>query len=64
MLRFYLLGILTNAVAFAIWNLDQHGLVCAPASLIQGHAAWQLLGALSLWLTFSYYRSERPAFRS
>jgi hypothetical protein len=60
MLRFYLLGILTKAIAFTIWNLDQHGLVCAPASLIQGHAAWHLLGALSLWLTFSYYRSERP----
>lgn len=55
----YLAGIATKAVAFAIWNLDQHGLVCSPASLFQGHAVWHLLGAASLWLTFLYYRSER-----
>ncbi|MFA6113934.1 MAG: ceramidase domain-containing protein [Sphingomonas sp.] len=60
-LRFYLAGILVNAIAFAIWNLDQHGLACAPASLIQGHAAWHLLGAVATWLTFAYYRSERTA---
>ena len=58
-LRFYLAGIVAKAVAFTLWNLDQHGLVCAPHSLIQGHAAWHLLGATSLFLTFSYYRSER-----
>ncbi len=58
-LRYYLLGILAKAVAFTIWNLDQHGIVCAPASLIQGHAIWHLLGATAIWLTFSYYRSER-----
>jgi Ceramidase len=58
-LRFYVMGIIIKAVAFAIWNLDQHGLVCAPQSLIQGHAVWHLLGATSLWCTFLYYRSER-----
>lgn len=58
-LRFYLAGILVNAIAFAIWNLDQHGLACAPSSLIQGHAIWHLLGAVATWLTFAYYRSER-----
>ena len=56
---FYLLGIVAKAVAFTIWNLDQHGVVCAPDSLFQGHAVWHLLGATSLWLTFLYYRSER-----
>lgn len=59
--RYYLLGILAKAVAFTIWNLDQHGIVCAPTSLIQGHAIWHLLGATSIFLTFSYYRSERRA---
>jgi hypothetical protein len=57
----YLGGILATAVAFAIWILDQQGVVCAPRSLLQGHAAWHVLGALSLWLSFSYYRSERAA---
>jgi len=59
MVRFYLLGMLANAVAFAIWNLDQHGLVCSPSSLIQGHAIWHLLGALAMWMSFSYFRSEQ-----
>jgi hypothetical protein len=58
---FYLGGILAKAVAFTIWILDQKGIVCAPHSLWQGHAVWHLLGATSLWLSFSYYRSERPA---
>jgi hypothetical protein len=57
----YLGGILATTVAFAIWILDQTGAVCAPHSLLQGHAVWHLLGALSLWLTFSYYRSERAS---
>ncbi len=61
MLRFYLLGILAKAVAFTIWNLDQHLIVCSADSLLQGHAAWHLLGATSIFLTFSYYRSERRA---
>jgi Ceramidase len=61
MLSYYVAGIATKALAFAIWNLDQHGLVCQPESLFQGHAIWHLLGATSLWLTFLYYRSERAA---
>jgi Ceramidase len=56
---YYFAGIAAKAVAFTIWNLDQHGTLCAPDSLLQGHAAWHLLGATSLWLTFCYYRSER-----
>ena len=56
---YYFAGIAAKAVAFTIWNLDQHGTLCAPESLLQGHAMWHLLGATSLWLTFLYYRSER-----
>lgn len=58
-LSYYLSGIATKAVAFTIWNLDQSGTLCAPESLLQGHAVWHLLGATSLWLTFLYYRSEK-----
>ena len=57
---YYLIGIALKAAAFTIWNLDQHGVVCAPHSLFQGHAVWHLLGATSLWGTFLYYRSENP----
>lgn len=56
---YYILGIVIKAVAFTIWNLDQHGTLCTPDSLFQGHAFWHLLGATSLWFTFLYYRSER-----
>jgi hypothetical protein len=56
---YYLMGILTKAIAFTIWNLDQNGVVCTPESLLQGHAVWHVLGASALWLTFLYYRSEQ-----
>ncbi len=59
--RYYFAGILIKATAFAIWNLDQHGTVCAPESIMQGHAVWHVLGATALWLTFLYYRSEQTA---
>jgi hypothetical protein len=62
-LALYIGGILATALAFVIWILDQQGVVCAPHSLLQGHAAWHLLGAFSLWLTFGYYRSERAPHR-
>ncbi len=62
--RFYLLGILVNAIAFAIWNLDQHGLACAPSSLIQGHAVWHLLGAVATWLTLPIIAASGRAPRN
>ena len=59
--RYYLTGIALKAAAFMIWNLDQRGIVCAPHSLLQGHAAWHLLGATALFCTFLYYRSEQAS---
>ena len=59
-LRYLLLGIAAKAVAFGIWTLDQKRILCAPDSLLQGHAIWHLLGALSIWLTYCYFRSEQP----
>jgi hypothetical protein len=61
--RYYLIGMALTALAFAIWNLDQKGLVCQPASLLQGHAIWHLLGAIATWLSFRYYCSERSPTR-
>ncbi|MGB5723337.1 MAG: ceramidase domain-containing protein [Parasphingorhabdus sp.] len=57
---YYVAGLIANIVAFTIWNLDQRGQLCSPASLWQGHAVWHLLGAVALWFAFLYYRSERP----
>ena len=56
---YYIAGLIANIVAFTIWNLDQNGQLCAPGSLLQGHAIWHLLGAVALWFAFLYYRSER-----
>ena len=58
-LRFLLLAILAKAVAFAFWTLDQKLILCAPDSIMQGHAVWHLLGAVALFMTSRYYRSER-----
>lgn len=60
-LRYLLLGALVKAIGFSIWVLDQNHMLCAPDSLIQGHAFWHFCGAVSLWLTYCYFRSESPA---
>lgn len=57
----FLAGIAANLVALTIWVLEQREPWCRPEAWIQGHAVWHLLGALALWLTFLYYRSERQA---
>ncbi len=48
--------------AFTIWNLSvTNGPWCAPDSWVQGHAAWHLLDALSLYCLFRFYVSESEA---
>lgn len=45
-------------VAFVIWNLSKDGRpFCDPHSLLQGHAAWHLLCALSAWCLYRYWSS-------
>lgn len=44
-------------LAFAIWNVTKTHW-CDPHSLLQGHAAWHLLGALSAYLLFRLWASE------
>jgi hypothetical protein len=52
------LSLASILTAFAIWNATRTWL-CAPHSLIQGHAIWHLLGAVSAYLLYRYYASER-----
>lgn len=55
-------AVATLAVAFAVWNTAKTGSPwCDPDGLYQGHAVWHLLGAVSAWLLFRLYVSERPA---
>ncbi len=57
-LRYGAAALTSMLVAFTIWNLSQHGW-CDPGSLVQGHAAWHLLGAVAAYLLFRLYASER-----
>ena len=61
--RGYLLGAgACFLLAFGIWIPSRtDGPLCAPDSLLQGHAVWHLLCAGSVWLLYCYARSERDA---
>lgn len=47
--------------SYAIWILDNRDILCAPTSLLQGHAAWHVLGAAATWLLYRYYMSENAS---
>lgn len=57
-LRYAAAALACMVVAFAIWTASQHGL-CDPDSLLQGHAAWHLLGAAAAYFLYRLYASER-----
>lgn len=49
-------------VAFVIWNLSKDGTaLCHPHSLLQGHAAWHLLCAVSAYCLYRYWASAARA---
>jgi len=56
--RWLNIGIGLLAVAYLIWILDNTRLVCFENSLIQGHAMWHILGAVSVLFLHRYYASE------
>lgn len=45
-------------LAFAIWVLDRERILCDPASLLQGHAVWHILGALAAACLHRSYEAE------
>ena len=46
------------AVAFLVWNLAKNdGPLCDPDSLVQGHAVWHLLCAVSAYCLYRYWSS-------
>lgn len=54
-----LLGALAlMATAFALWALDETLVLCDPSSVLQGHAAWHVLGAAALVVLSRYYTGE------
>lgn len=54
-------GALTMVVAFLIWIVDQQRLVCAPDSVLQGHALWHLLGAVAAVCLYRSYEEDGQA---
>ncbi len=43
-------------VAWAIWSLDTHRIVCDPKNhFINGHAIWHVMTAISIWFLFKFY---------
>ncbi|MFN8373701.1 MAG: ceramidase domain-containing protein [Anaerolineae bacterium] len=52
------LGLAVFALAYGIWILDNSRLMCLPESVLQGHAAWHVLGACAVLCLFQYYTSE------
>lgn len=59
----FIAGVGLFALAFVIWILDNARILCAPASVLQGHALWHLLGAVATALLYFYYLSEAPILR-
>jgi hypothetical protein len=51
------LGLLVTA--YALWLLDQAGLLCDPTSRLQGHAAWHVLGAAAGWCLARHWATRR-----
>jgi hypothetical protein len=52
-------GLGSFAAAFAIWNVSRTGGVwCDSGSLLQGHALWHLLTAVSVGCFYCYFRNE------
>ena len=57
-IRWLRLGIGLLTVAYIIWILDNTRTVCFEHSLLQGHAIWHILGAISVLFLHRYYQSE------
>lgn len=56
-----LAGLTVFGLANWVWTLDNSGVWCDPAGLLQGHAAWHLLGALASGLAWLHYAREWEA---
>ena len=61
--RMVLIFIGAFLLAFFIWNMSLTGNAwCDPDSIWQGHGAWHILNAVSVYFIYRYYVSEgRPA---
>ncbi len=56
--RYLQTSIFCMGLASFIWILDLRHIFCNPTSVLQGHALWHLLTALSVFFLYFYYRGE------
>ena len=56
--RWLAIGASLMTVAFAFWVLDRWRILCAPESLLQGHALWHILGATAAAALFNHYEAR------
>ena len=57
--RWLRIGVGLLAGAYIIWISDNTRIVCFENSILQGHAIWHLLGAVSVIFLHQYYVSEK-----
>lgn len=53
--RYLIKAVVIMTVAFIIWIVDFTRVACAPMSIVQGHAIWHILGAVSGWYLYLHY---------
>ena len=60
--RFAKMFIGAFVIAFLLWNLDIHNIVCDPDNhILTGHAIWHLLNACAIWCIYLFYAQFKLA---
>jgi len=62
--KYLLMAIGLLLAGFAIWILDLTKILCSPVSIVQGHAAWHLLGAAAALAAYAHYHQRPPGPRT
>lgn len=57
--KYLLMSVGLLLAGFLIWILDLTKILCDPGSVLQGHAAWHLLGAGAALMAYAHYH-QRP----
>jgi len=59
--EFFLWTFATFLIAFIIWNLDVHEIVCDPRNhFLQGHAVWHVLNSFCFYFLYRFYLQFGP----
>jgi hypothetical protein len=62
-MRAYRAGVGLLVLAYAVWVLDNTGVLCAPTSPLQGHGAWHVLTAVAAVLLVAHYGRTASSVR-